>query len=230
MIDRVQRRLLLALGASLLLHVWMVRTGDGSGARRVTIADAISPSGAIHATIRGPRNAGISADDTAAPSDRAASQASLQTTPVARHLPAAEPVRTGALVSGASLAPDAAAAAARLAVTPQGLATREGSAMLPQPSDGTYYTARSLDVYPRALTALDLGPQSSTGKARATVLIDESGTVNEVRAIEASAADIATSLRDLLLRTRFTPASKDGQLVKAQLLVSVDYGAADDRR
>lgn len=102
-------------------------------------------------------------------------------------------------------------------------------ALLPQPGDTTYYTARSLDVYPRALTPLELGPQSSPGKARATVLIDEYGAVNEVRAIEASAADIASSLRDLLLRTRFTPASKDGRLVKAQLLVSVDYGAQDRR-
>ena len=101
--------------------------------------------------------------------------------------------------------------------------------MLPQPGDATYYTARSLDIFPRALTALELGPQPSAGKARATVLIDESGTVNEVRAIEAGAVDIASAMRDLLLRTRFTPASKDGRLVKAQLLVSVDYGA-DDRR
>jgi protein TonB len=92
-------------------------------------------------------------------------------------------------------------------------------------SDPTYYTARSLDVYPRALTALHLGLRAGAGQVRATLLIDESGTVNDVRAIEAGAADIENAARDLLLRTRFTPAGKDGRLVKSQLLVSLDYDA-----
>ena len=48
--DRVQRRLTLALGASALLHVWMVQTGEGSGARRVTASAAASLTATIHAT------------------------------------------------------------------------------------------------------------------------------------------------------------------------------------
>jgi len=90
-------------------------------------------------------------------------------------------------------------------------------------SDPTYYPARSLDVYPRALTALDLGGREQAGTVRATVLIDEAGTVNEVRAIEASAAELENAARALLLRARFTPAAKDGRPVKAQLLVSLEY-------
>ena len=89
-----------------------------------------------------------------------------------------------------------------------------------QPSDPTYYAARQLDVYPKAITALLLAPQAAAGSARATVWIDESGVVNEVRAVEVQAAEIETAVRDLLLRTRFTPASKDGRIVKAQVLLS----------
>jgi outer membrane biosynthesis protein TonB len=101
--------------------------------------------------------------------------------------------------------------------------------MLAPANDPTYYTARSLDVYPRALTALDLGMQAGAGKVRATVLIDESGTVNDVRAIEAGAVEIENAARDLLLRTRFSPASKDGRMVKAQLLLNLEYGTGTGR-
>ena len=111
--------------------------------------------------------------------------------------------------------------------TPASIALH-GTAAVTQVSDPTYYGARSLDVYPQAITALILTASANTGaagKVRATVLIDESGTVNEVRGIETVAAEIGDAARDLLLRTRFTPASKDGRVVKAQLLLSVDYGA-----
>ena len=59
---------------------------------------------------------------------------------------------------------------------------------------------------------------------RATVLIDEAGLVDAVRGVDAHASDVATSARELLLRTRFTPArNKDGRIVKAQVLVALDY-------
>jgi hypothetical protein len=59
------------------------------------------------------------------------------------------------------------------------------------------------------------------------------GVVNAVRAVRAvlsvdgAASDIETAARELLLRTRFTPArNKDGRIVKAQVLVALDF----DRR
>lgn len=59
---------------------------------------------------------------------------------------------------------------------------------------------------------------------RATLLIDEAGVVNAVRNVEASASDIESVARELLLRTRFTPArNKEGRIVKAQVLVALDY-------
>ena len=86
-------------------------------------------------------------------------------------------------------------------------------------------------MYPKATATLDLGPllpagSNATGQVRATVLIDESGIVNEVRAIEAAASDIEGAARHLLLHARFTSARKDGRVVTAQLQVSLAYGAS----
>ncbi len=103
-----------------------------------------------------------------------------------------------------------------------------------QPSDPTYYAVGDLDVFPKALVKLDLNealaanhPSAAAGTVRATVLIDEAGVVNAVRAVQGvggAASDIETAARELLLRTRFTPArNKDGRIVKAQVLVALDF-------
>ena len=82
-------------------------------------------------------------------------------------------------------------------------------------------------MYPRAITALDLGAHLSiaaNGEVRATVLIDENGAVNDVRNIDAADPEIARAARTLLLQTRFTPARRDGRIVKAEVRVSLRYG------
>lgn len=98
---------------------------------------------------------------------------------------------------------------------------------LPQSQDATYYSARSLDFFPAAMTPLALAQHAvelQGVRARAMVLIDETGIVNEVRQIDAEPAGHAESaVRELLLRTRFTPARKDGRAVKAQVLISLSY-------
>jgi hypothetical protein len=112
----------------------------------------------------------------------------------------------------------------------------DNATVLSQPSDPTYYAAGDLDVFPSALTKPDLGAAlggnhgSGAGKVRATVLIDETGAVNAVRGVEAPAGDVETAARELLLRTRFTPArNKDGRIVKAQVLVALDYDTRASR-
>lgn len=204
MIDRAQRRLLLALGASALLHLWLARTGESGATRRVTPSDRAPMS----VSLRVPQSGAPRADAQARPGDAPRPREQNADVAAAAHsdaLPAQVP-----------------------ALLPAPVASRAAAASLTMPaaaSDPTYYPARSLDVYPRALTALDWGGRAQTGTVRATVLIDETGTVNDVRSIEASAADVEQAARELLLRARFTPAGKDGRPVKAQLLVSLE-GAA----
>jgi hypothetical protein len=104
------------------------------------------------------------------------------------------------------------------------------TSLLSEPSDPNYYAVGDLDVFPKALVKPDLNGEaaaihaSAAGKVRATVLIDEAGVVNAVRHIEAATSHIESAARELLLRTRFTPArNKEGRIVKAQVLVALDY-------
>jgi hypothetical protein len=101
----------------------------------------------------------------------------------------------------------------------------QGDALVTRISDFTCYGARSLDVYPKALTPLNLGMSAMAGCVRATVFIDESGVVNDVRTIETDRAEEAAAARDLRMRRRFSPAMKDGLAVKAQLRLHLDPAA-----
>ena len=211
-VSEARSRLALALGLSALLHGWLMHNAQGLlSAPRVIghgavplIAVLSAPQRDALAPAAGPHAASESAQIAAtAPHwvrDYTADVHNIRVGPTSVDLAMAQPVARA----------------------------EQSHAPLPQPNDPTYYGALSLDVYPKAITALDLGAQPAHAAARqvrATVLIDEAGIVNEVRAIQAAATDIESAARTLLLQTRFTPARKDGRVVKAQLQVSLDYAA-----
>lgn len=199
--DRAQRRLLWALVASMLLHGWLMHAADNPGARRIRV-DSGAP---LSATLSLPP------PDTGAPT---AAQTTPRPAPTEQKLVNVEP--------RSNTVPAPAASEERRTVEPHPGVVAKPESVLTQPSDPTYYTARSLDSYPKALTPLQLDAQPGTLKVRATLFIDEAGNVNEVRAIEAIPATVEGAARELLLRARFTPASKDGRMVKAQVVVSLE--------
>lgn len=211
--DRAQQRIAWTLGVSALLHVWFIYTAQQPGAPRVTAVARLP----ITATLSQPQIDGLVPPTAPNPVP-----------------PLEPPVTNNAVAQGGERSERSVRSVHSLASEPaaQQATTTAGAAVVPltpqrsdATADATYYTARDLDVFPKAITVLELGLRAgTTGKVRATVLIDESGTVNEVRAIDAGIAEIERAARDLLLRARFTPASKDGRVVKAQLLVSLDYG------
>jgi len=204
-ITPARRRLVVALGVSLLLHAWLMdgHYGKGTVPGSVGTVMAVRIQPALDAPQRLLFEAvmpGVARSDPPAV------------------LAAAYPPGNAALTTSVSEAP-ARSVTAVAAV-----------AALTQASDATYYASGDLDVFPSALVKPDLSaalgaiPVPSMGKVRATVLIDEAGVVNAVRGVEAVASDIETVARELLLRTRFTPArNKDGRIVKAQVLVALDY-------
>jgi hypothetical protein len=207
-ISRAQRRLVVALGVSAALHAWLVHSHYGKGMARgnadgVSIAARILPVAAEAGQTGNPSAATrevLAVIEPKIPEARAAD---------ARKLPPLSITTTAAAALGAVTIPATA---------------------LSQPSDPNYYTAGDLDVFPKALVKPDLAAaigashQPAAGKVRATVLIDEAGVVNAVRNLEAPAGDIESAARELLLRTRFTPArNKEGRIVKAQVLVALDY-------
>ena len=227
-------RLAWALGVSVLLHVWLVQHAQGLlGSPRATLdggvplAAPLQPIRAVISALPVPVDFPVQTLDP----DLAA----------AVH----QPVRTAVAAASVTSATSAPAAAdvtqVTIAAAPRAPSMEPSPALaavdrnrhdtaLPQPRDATYYGALSLDAYPKALTALELTGwmTGGAGQVRATVLIDESGVVNavrDVRTMNGAEPELAEAARALLLQTRFTPARKDGRMVKAEVRVNLSYGA-----
>ena len=151
------RRLTLALAVSLLLHVWAMHDARGLRKPRVEAGAAA----ALTASLSVPAvDKPVARDVPALPAPAmTATSPAVHETPV----PAAQPKATPPSEPS----------------TTAGVWAAQGDAPLPQPSDPTYHGALSLDVYPRAITPLDLGAHlaraasGAVGEIRATVLIDE---------------------------------------------------------
>ncbi len=203
-IGRAQRRLVIALGVSLALHAWMMQSHYGKGA-------AGGGSSAITARIL----------PVATGTDSVASSSTPLPAPMTNNV-AVSTTDSNAVAQRATQVSHVSLASAAIG-TP-------APAVLTQPSDPNYYAVGDLDVFPKALVKPDLNAAlaanqtPAAGKVRATLLIDEAGVVNAVRNVEAPAREIESVARELLLRTRFTPArNKEGRIVKAQVLVALDY-------
>ena len=192
------QRLAVALGVSVLFHAWLMQSYYGKGAARGGAGETVIVARILPAASPSPSY------------DRAV-----------------EPPSTLVVPSNMVAVPITDASAIPAALTANVTTT---AAALPQPSDPTYYAVGDLDVFPKALVKPDLNAvlaadhEPAAGKVRATLLIDEAGVVNAVRAIDAPSGDIAAITRELLVRTLFTPArNKDGRIVKAEVRVALDY-------
>ena len=200
-------RLTAALAASLLAHAWLVH---GYGEReRTRPASAGAP---FQATLIGtsvPRT-------TVAPEPVHDSLQRVEAAPAPapRVLPAAPVMPAVAVRRGVE--------SERTVAAPTPVSA------LPQPQDPTYYSSRSLDVFPARLTPWNLdtirAAAQQAGSARATLLIDEAGVVNEVASVEgAPLASVEQAIRGLFLAAKFSPALKDGRVVKSRVLVNLNY-------
>jgi len=92
--------------------------------------------------------------------------------------------------------------------------------------DPRFYAARELDRYPLPLTPLDLRTaMSGAGSVRLWLSIDLAGNVVDVVVIDADpSAAVASIAREHVLTTRFLPAVKDGRAVKSRILLELRYG------
>lgn len=96
--------------------------------------------------------------------------------------------------------------------------------------DLTYYTARELDVQPRALQ--DIQPtyppeaerQRQSGTVRLELKIEADGRVSDVAVVSADPPDVFDeSARAAFAAARFSPAQKSGRPVRTRMLVEVSY-------
>lgn len=96
--------------------------------------------------------------------------------------------------------------------------------------DLTYYTARELDVQPRALRTIELvypveaDRQRLSGTVRLQLKVEADGRVSEVEVVSATLPGVfEASAVQAFRAARFAPAQKDGRPVRAQMLIEVTY-------
>jgi len=129
------------------------------------------------------------------------------------------------------------AMAAAPAQLPQLSSSRLPPVDMPLITDPTWYEARQLDVFPRALSAVrpaypELGEKAGlNGEVTIELLVDESGQVHTagvVRAIPEGYFEAAAV--SALLAARFVPGQKDGHPVRSRVVVKVMFSPDDDAR
>jgi len=99
--------------------------------------------------------------------------------------------------------------------------------------DPVHYAARDLDVYPQPLNRIEPAyPQTALageigGSVTLLLLIDESGRVSNASVVDAFPPDVfdESALR-ALAATAYSPAKKNGRVVRSRILVKVDYDPA----
>jgi len=96
--------------------------------------------------------------------------------------------------------------------------------------DPTYYTAKQLDVQPRALAAInpvyppDAVARGTAGWVVLKLKLDESGNVQDVEVSDASPPGVFDqSALDAFRNAHFAPAQKDGRMVKSLMQIKVRY-------
>lgn len=143
--------------------------------------------------------------------------------------PQAPEVSVEALVPTAGPLPAVVPGKPRAAPTATGISLESKAAAtltLPQTPDPTYYSARDLDTYPRPAVPLELDRFAADAgtSIKLILLIDEGGSVNEIKLVEpASQGPLQEAVRGVLAAARFIPGSKDGRAVKSRVLLDVIF-------
>jgi len=153
----------------------------------------------------------------------------------AEALPVAKPVAPPVPqpVAPASAPPAAAASAAppsAPAPVPQMASAPAPAAAITSSVDLTYYSARDVDVHPRALREIvpdypaDADRKRQSGKVRLQLKLEADGRVTDIDVVDASPPDVFDASAVKAFRdARFAPAQKNGRPVRALVLIEVVY-------
>jgi protein TonB len=94
--------------------------------------------------------------------------------------------------------------------------------------DTAWYTAKDLDLYPRALARVEpvysLSAADVSGEVLLQLMIDESGAVSEATVVKAEPAGyFEESALQAFKVARFSPAQRDGHAVRSRVVVKVRF-------
>ena len=144
----------------------------------------------------------------------------------AEAVPVAEPVAPPVQVAS----PTAAAASPQPTSVPAPPAAPPPAAAITSAVDLTYYSARDVDVQPRALREIvpdypvDANRQRLSGKLRLQLKLEADGRVSDIEIVSANPPDVFDeSALKAFRHARFAPAQKGGLPVRARVLIEVVY-------
>lgn len=209
-------RMLWALGASALVHLWMFG-GIVPGAPRISMP---FPAPALEARL----------ERVAAPAEPPEPARDTVRTERAERLPHATRARGDAERASSAVEPRAGAPAT---ATDPGVQAHDGQRPAPAPLDPVYYSARELDVYPTPLVPLHFeSPAHLAGSGivrdvLVRLMVDEAGAVDQVVVIAGDpAGDFELHARAKLASAKFNPGRREGRAVKSQVTVRISFDSA----
>lgn len=147
--------------------------------------------------------------------------------------PEPAPVEVAAVPPAARPLPSPPAASAPPVVAPPATAAKESQRSLveiPTAVDLAYYSAREVDVLPRALR--DIRPEYPTeadrrrlsGSVKLQLKLEADGRVSDVEVVESTAPGMFDeSALAAFRQARFSPAQRNGRPVRARILIEVKY-------
>lgn len=142
----------------------------------------------------------------------------------AEAVPVAEPVAAPPASAAPAVAPQPAAEAAPATAAP------EPAAALTSAVDLTYYSAREVDVHPRALGKVEpIYPSVAdrdrvSGKLLLQLKLQANGRVSDIEVLSATPAGVfEESALQAFRQARFSPAQKNGRPVRALVQIEVVY-------
>jgi protein TonB len=154
----------------------------------------------------------------------------------AEALPVAAPVEPPPAQAAPPAAPAQPTTAAPVAAVPQPVpaaappAEPVPAATITSSVDLTYYSARDVDVHPRALREIvpdypaDADRKRLSGKVRLQLKLEADGRVTDIDVVSATPPEVFNeSARKAFREARFAPAQKNGRPVRALVLIEVVY-------
>lgn len=99
--------------------------------------------------------------------------------------------------------------------------------------DLVHYPASELDIYPQAVTPIApvYPPEAATIQGAAVtllVLVDDAGGVVATSVVDATAGTLFEEAAiEAVARAAFSPARKEGRAVRSQILIKVEFDAAE---
>ena len=231
------RRPLAAAWISLGLHVALIALVQVAPPAAMSLGDPVIEARLVSRHAESPEvEAPPLTPEVKTPDDTPEKVPLLAPSETAEALPVAAPAPSPPAQAVPPAAPAQPTTAAPVAAVPQPMPAAAPpvepapAATITSSVDLTYYSARDLDVHPRALREIvpdypaDADRKRLSGKVRLQLKLEADGRVTDIDVVSATPPEVFNeSARKAFREARFAPAQKNGRPVRALVLIEVVY-------